>query len=359
MLAEKKALRRFLFIYIFSTVLFVGIGEWFYYRLAKEGIIQKEKLILKNQIIQFLHQNPFFMRIIRFERSFYVPDGMKVLVYIDNKLVFSNSPLLDIKEEYIEIRGWKKIKIIATEKFPKEKLNEVIRRLFVFNLFFLLFLTVVSVFLGKIFLAPLKEVINNLENFIRDATHEMNTPLSVILTNIELLDEENKPIKRIKNAALRLHKIFEDLKYVRLYHKRKKEIKRIKLKEFLQQRIALFEGIVENKNLFIEIDADEVCLEIDREDLIRLFDNLLSNAFKYAPKNSTVKITLNKNFFCIENEGEIKNINKLTHKFYRENESEGGFGLGLYIVKTIADEYSFKLKIENKNKKVNICLYFV
>ncbi len=358
MLAEKKALKRFLFIYIFSTVLLVGIGEWFYYKLAKEDIIQKEKFVLKNQINEFLNKNPYLMRAIR-GNSFNIPKDMKVLVYINDNLVFSNSSLLDLKEEYLERKGWREIKIVATKKFPYEKLNEILERLLIFNLFFLLFLVTVSVFLGKIFLAPLKEVINNLENFIRDATHEMNTPLSVILTNIELLDEKSRPIKRIKNAALRLNKIFEDLKYVRLYHKRKKEIKRIKLKEFLQQRIVLFEGIVENKNLFIEIDADEVCLEIDREDLIRLFDNLLSNAFKYAPKNSTVKITLNKNFFCIENEGEIKNINKLTHKFYRENESEGGFGLGLYIVKTIADEYSFKLKIENKNKKVNICLYFV
>ncbi len=358
MSAEKTALKRFLALYLISTVLLVGIGEWFYYKLAKEEIIQKEKFVLKNQINEFLNKNPYLMRAIR-GNSFNIPEGMKVLVYINDNLVFSNSSLLDLKEEYLERKGWRKIKIIATKEFPYEKLNGILKRLLIFNLFFLLFLVTVSVFLGKIFLAPLKEVIRNLENFIRDATHEMNTPLSVILTNIELLDEKSRPIKRIKNAALRLNKIFEDLKYVRLYHKRKKEIKRIELKEFLQQRIALFESIVENKNLFIEIDADEVCLEIDREDLIRLFDNLLSNAFKYASKSSAVKITLDKKSFCITNEGEIKNINKLTHKFYRENESEGGFGLGLYIVKTIADEYSFKLKIENKNKKVNICLYFV
>jgi two-component system OmpR family sensor kinase len=358
-LAEKKALKRFLFIYIFSTVLLVGIGEWFYYNLAKEDIVQKEKLVLKNQITTFLNQNPYLMRIIRLSGSFNVPKGMKVLVYVDNKPVFSNSPVLDLKEEYVEIKRWGKIKIIATEKFPKEKLNEVIRRLFVFNLFFLIFLLVVSVFLGKIFLAPLKEVIKNLEDFIRDATHEMNTPLSVILTNIELLDEEKRPIKRIKNAALRLNKIFEDLKYVRLYHKRKKEIKEIELSGFLKERIAVFEGIIENKRIKLDLKLEKRYLKIDKEDLTRLFDNILSNAFKYAPNDSTVRVLLTKDFFCVENEGEIKNINKLTKKFYRENKSEGGFGLGLYIVKKIADEYSFKFKIENKNKKVNACLYFV
>ena len=358
MSAEKKALKRFLFIYIFSTVLIIGIGEWFYYKLAKEEIIQKEKFVLKNQINEFLNKNPFLMRQLRFN-SFEVPKNTKILVYVDNKLIFSNSPILDLKETYLEVKGWRKIKIVATKKFPQKKLNEILKKLSIFNFFFLIFLLIISYFLGKVFLAPLKKVIKNLEDFIRDATHEMNTPLSIILTNIELLDEESKPIKRIKNAAFRLNKIFEDLKYIRLHHQRKKEIKKINLKKILNERITLFNNIIENKELLLDIKADEIFLKIDKEDLIRLFDNLLSNAFKYAPKNSAVKITLDKKSFCITNEGEIKNINKLTHKFYRENESEGGFGLGLYIVKTIADEYSFKLKIENKNKKVNICLYFV
>jgi two-component system OmpR family sensor kinase len=336
----------------------MGIGEWFYYKLAKEDIVQKEKLVLKNQIVEFLNKNPYIMRAIRF-KSFNVPEGMKVLVYLDNRPVFSNTGILDLKEEYIEIKRWGEIKIIATENFPFEKLEEIKKRLFVFNMFFFVFLIIVSVFLGHVFLAPLKRVIRNLEDFIRDATHEMNTPISVILANIELLDEDSKPIKRIKNAALRLNKIFEDLKYIRLYHRRKKEIGEIEIGDFLKTRIAVFESMVENRGLKIVSDIEKCVLKIDKEDLTRIFDNILSNAFKYAPKSSVVRIVLNKNCFCVENDGEIRHIEKLTKKFYRENTSEGGFGLGLYIVKKIAREYGFRLKIENIDDKVKVCLYFV
>jgi two-component system OmpR family sensor kinase len=357
-LAEKKALKRFLLIYILSTTLLIAIGEYFYFELAKKNIIQKEKLILKNKIITFLNQNPFLIRAIRFHQ-FKIPKNTKILIYFNNQLIYSNSPILDLKVEHIEIKRWGEIKIITTEKFPKEKLNEIIKKLIIFNIFFIAFLTIISIFLGKIFLDPLKKAIENLENFIKDATHEMNTPISVILTNIELLKEESKPIKRIKNATLRLNKIFEDLKYVRLHHKRKKTPIPIELQNFLQERIKLFENIIENKKLTLNILATQTTLTIDKEDLTRLFDNLLSNAFKYAPKNSTIKITLNKNSFCIENQGEIKNTQKLTQKFYRENSSEGGFGLGLYIVKKIVDEYNFKLTIKSQNQKVKICIIFV
>ena len=358
MLAEKKSLKRFLLVYIFSTMFLIAVGEWFYYKLAKEDIIQKEKIILKNQIVDFLNRNPFLMRAVRF-KSFDIPKGMHILIYTDNNLLFANSPMLDLKEEYPVVKKWGKIKIVATEKFPYNELREIIKRLVIFNIVFIFFLILVAVFLGKIFLAPLKEVINNLENFIRDATHEMNTPISVILANVELLNEESKPIKRIKNAALRLNKIFEDLKFARLYHKRKKEINQVEISEFIKKRITVFENIIENKKITLRFNLKKIYLKIDKEDLTRLLDNILSNAFKYAPVNSTVCITLDENYICVENEGEIKNVNKLTEKFYRENESEGGFGLGLYIVKKIAAEYSFKLKIENKNSKVNVCLYFV
>ena len=62
------------------------------------------------------------------------------------------------------------------------------------------------------FLKPMRDTLNSLENFIRDATHEMNTPISVILTNIEMLKMKNtdfKELRRIEFSAKRLEKIFK------------------------------------------------------------------------------------------------------------------------------------------------------
>jgi two-component system OmpR family sensor kinase len=354
--AEKKALKRFLLIYLFSTLFLVFVGECFYYKLAKNNLIKEEKLILKNQIFDFLNQNTMLMMRLR-RNNFNIPKNMNIRIYFDNRLVFSNSPIKRVKVTYVEIKRWGRIKIIASSDFPKNKLFLIWKNLILFNIFFILFLFVFSVWLGKIFLYPMRKTINDLEGFIRDATHEMNTPISVILTNVELL-EENKNIIRIKNAAIRLNKIFEDLKYVRLHHKRKKEIKYINLKKFLEKRIKLFEMLFKNKRLEIKTDLLNYKIQADEEDLSRIIDNLLSNAIKYSPNNSEIYITIKNNTLLIINKGNIKNIKKITDKFYRENSSEGGFGLGLYIVKKICNEYNWKLDIKNVKDKVVISINF-
>lgn len=372
MLAEKKALGRFLLIYILSTVFLVGIGEFFYYKFAYKNIIDSEIESIETEIKFFLEKNKgILIKIINSELTF--STNLKFAIYKNKKLVYSNfSPekvFFDkkfwIKDNYIYyryemIKKWGRIDIIAQKPLNKRKLDFLYKNLLIFNIFFLFFLIFVSFWLGRVFLAPMKKVINNLENFIRDATHEMNTPISVILANVEMLDDiNNKAVKRIENVALRLHRIFEDLKYVSLNHKRKKELKKFDLKEFVEKRLLFFESHIENKKLKIIKNCENFEIVFDEEDLIRVVDNLISNAVKYSPIDSQIEITVKKNLFCIKNVGKIKNIKNITKKFVREEKSEGGFGLGLYIVKKISEEYNLRLEIKNLNEKVVICLYFV
>ncbi|GAB6045130.1 copper-sensing histidine kinase CrdS [Caminibacter profundus] len=373
MLAEKKALRRFLLIYIISTILLVGIGEWFYYKFSYKNIIESEIKSIETEIKFFLEQNRgMIIKIINSEFTY--STNLKIAIYKNKKLIYSNFHPKKVyfdKKFWIEdnhiyyryemIKMWGRIDIVAQKLLNKEKFDSLHRALLIFNIFFLFFLIFISFWLGRVFLAPMKEVIKSLEDFIRDSTHEMNTPISVILTNIEIIKEKpnKKAIKRIENASMRLSKIFEDLKYIRLYHKKKKELKKIDLKELISRRILVFETQIENKNLKVVKNCENFEVVFDEEDLIRIIDNLLSNAIKYAPNNSTIEIKLKKGKFCIKNIGEIKNIENITKKFVREERSEGGFGLGLYIVKKIADEYKIKFEIRNIDKKVETCLYFV
>jgi two-component system OmpR family sensor kinase len=228
-------------------------------------------------------------------------------------------------------------------------------QIIIFNIFALIFIFLMALVLGKMFLKPMRDTLNSLENFIRDATHKMNTPISVILTNIEMLKMKNtdsKELRRIEFSAKRLEKIFKDLSFVRLNHKRKKEFKNINLKEFISSKLSIFETLIEGKNLHLKKDCEDFVVNIDEEDIIRLIDNLLSNAVKYAPEGSTVYIILKNGVLNIKNKGEIKNPEKLTAKFYRENKNEGGFGLGLYIVSKICETYGFKFEIYNDTDNV-------
>jgi len=372
LLAEKKALKRFLLIYVISTLFLVFIGEFFYYKLAYKNIIDSEINKIDTEVKLFLNKNRGKLRRVLQNKNITLPDGIKFAIYKDKKLIYSNLPTSKIefnKKYWIDdckiyyryemIKRWGRVDVIASKPLDKNKINDLKRSLLIFTFFILIFITLISYFLGKIFLAPLKNAIKNLEDFIRDSTHEMNTPISVILTNIELLKEKynQKSIKRIENAAVRLNKIFNDLKFLKLNHKRK--IVRINLKNFVKERLKIFETQIENKQLKIVCNCEELILKIDKEDLTRLIDNLLSNAIKYAPANSVIEIEIKNNKFCILNSGYIKNPEIVKEKFVRENKSEGGFGLGLFIVNKICNIYGFKLEIKNKNSKVNACLYFV
>jgi len=364
LLSEKKALKRFLIIYIFSTLFLVAIGEFFYYKNSYHHIIQNEITILKVKLDNFLENN---------RRIFYtsIPKNLKLAIFRNKELINSNFTPKKIyfnKEYWIEKdeiyyryeikRRWWRIDFVVKKKI-KEKIYALYKELLFFNLFLILFLSFISVYLGKLFLKPMKETILDLENFIRDATHEMNTPISIILANIELLDEENRYLKRIKTASIRLSKMFEDLKYIRFHHTKKKHLKKINLGEFIEKRLLFFETQIENKNLKVIKDIEKFEIVFDEEDLNRIIDNLISNAVKYAPTNSTIKIHLKNAEFCILNDGAIKNIENITNKFVRENKNEGGFGLGLYIVKELTKEYKIKLKIANLDKKVKVCLDLV
>jgi len=365
LLSEKKALKRFLIIYIFSTLFLVAIGEFFYYKNSYNHIIHNEITILKVKLDNFLENN---------RRVFYtsIPHNLKLAIFRNKELINSNFTPKKIyfnKEYWIEDneiyyrykikKRWWRIDFIIKKKINKEKIYTLYKELLFFNLFLILFLSFISIYLGKLFLKPMKETILDLENFIRDATHEMNTPISIILANIELLDEENKYLKRIKTASIRLSKMFEDLKYIKFHHTKKKNLKKINLDEFIEKRLLFFETQIENKNLKVIKHIEKYEIVFDEEDLNRVIDNLVSNAVKYAPVNSTIEIMLKNKEFCILNDGEIKNIENITNKFVRENKNEGGFGLGLYIVKELTKEYNIKLKITNINKKVKVCLDLV
>ena len=346
MSSEKKSLVRFVIIYIVSTIILLGIGEWFYYKLAKESLIKEHRVMLISKVDKFLENKVKQKGLANLKLL------KNMAIYKNGYLIASNftPPKLDFSKEinikdnkiyYIKklIRPFGIVYIVTFECFH----NNLLNRLIIFNVFALIFIVFIAFILGKVFLAPMKKNIEDLENFITDSTHEMNTPISVIMSNIEILEIKgivNKEFDRIKNASKRVSKIFEDLKFIRLNHNTKKEIIDINLKQFLLERIKYFE--IEPK-----MELEDISIKIDKEDLTRLIDNLLSNAKKYS--NKFIEIKLNREFLSIRNDGKIENIKNIADKYVRENKNEGGFGIGLYIVNKICKNYGFDFNIKNNN----------
>ncbi len=378
MLAEKRSLKRFLLFYLTSTFFLVGFGEYLYYLFAKNKIIEEEKYYIKNELRFYLNQNPSIPDIIKLKQLKNKGTlNIKIAVYKNDRYVygdfkperiyFNNESWVQNGKVYFLLiipKDWGKIYVLCSKSINRKALKRLKKELVLFTLFSIVFISLSAFFLGKIFLKPMRDAIRSMEDFLDDVTHEMNTPLSIILNNLEILELKGiktKESERIKLASLRLSKLFKDLVYVKFNKGKRRVIEEFDLKELILDRIEIFSLFTESKNLKIEKELKELVVRMDKEDALRVIDNLLSNAIKYSPQGSVVKIALNKNddkCLIIENEGEIKDKSNIIKKFVREDKRSGGLGLGLYIVDRICREYGLRFYVLNEHSKVMIKIYF-
>ena len=194
----------------------------------------------------------------------------------------------------------------------------------------------------------LKHLVDSQKKFLKNSVHEVNTPLSIIRTNIDLLKmhtPNNKYISNIESGAKIIQYIYDDLSYMIKKDRIEYPKEYINFSEYLNSRIDFFNQIAISNNLiFIPKIEDEIYIKFNQTELQRIVDNNISNAIKYSHSNSPIDINLS----YLENDDiefsvktcsdKIESIEKIFDDFYRENVSRGGFGLGLKIVKEICDK---------------------
>jgi len=364
---EQKSFKRFLIVYIVSTLLLLLIGSFFYYKTTKQTMVELHISTMKTNVEKFIKVNIQS----KFIRTGKKPDflNMPISIFVNKKYIIGNFKANNInfsKRYFIqnqklyfihkEHKLWGDAYILTFVDISQD-IKNLKQEIFIFLLISVIFIIFIAFVLGKIFLQPMKDSIKILENFIVDTTHEINTPISNILINIEFIDElypnckNVEELKKIKNSAFRISKIFKDLSYVQLNHKEQKYIQSLDVDKILLERLEFFNTFILNKHLNIITEITPLKLDIDKEDLIRLLDNLISNSIKYTKIDGTIHIILD-NYIKIINDGTINDISNIKLKFKREAKDEGGFGLGLYIVQKIVDTYHFKFSIYTKHNKV-------
>jgi len=197
------------------------------------------------------------------------------------------------------------------------------------------------------------------DSFIKHSIHEINTPLAVIMTHIDLFkmkEGDNRYLTKIEAASKIISNIYEDLSYMVKKNRFVYVKKHFNVSEFLEERIDFFSEIARgNKhNIISEIDND-IWLYFSPEELQRIVDNNLSNAIKYANRGTDVKVVLQEEqeeivlrFFSIS--PKIEDIEGIFKAFQRENDVRGGFGLGLEIVYTICQKENVKIEVQSNDK---------
>lgn len=220
----------------------------------------------------------------------------------------------------------------------------------------MLIASVIAYLLVRLFLKPLQMQIDNLNNFIKDATHEINTPLSVILMSVEML--ESKPldstlaskINRLKLAAKSLNHLYKDLVALNFPHTIDNEKKILHLDSLLKERLLYFELFFMQKSLKVNTTIQSCTFLASAEKLTCMLDNLLQNAYKFNKKNGSIDIVLKNGFLSIKDSGcgiKQEHLDSIFERYTRHNQTNGGFGIGLELVKRICDEYHISINIKS------------
>lgn len=281
------------------------------------------------------------------------PRELRLGIYrFENKIIAN--PLIIPQREFERERRNSHYKIFLESDNADKKILSM--RLKLGAALFLVFVAmgVVATILVRLFLKPLNEYIASLDLFIKDSTHEINTPLSVILMSIETLKMDNltpneiKKINRIKFASLQLNAIYNSLVAYNFPCHTQKEY--LNLEAILRERLEFFTPFFNQKSIEIRLNVRQSYINAERNAINTLFDNLIGNAIKYNKKDGFIAFTLDDGIFSIENSGvliEWKNRGKIFERYARIGKDTGGFGIGLSLVKKICDEYGIAISVES------------
>lgn len=217
----------------------------------------------------------------------------------------------------------------------------------------------VSVLLSRWALRPVERAWNNQKQFAADASHELKTPLTVILANMEILkanknqtiDERMDWVDNTEAEARRMKNLANNLLFLAKNGDMKKPVisEKVNLSDVVMKASLAFEPVAfENKvsiDTFIESD---IFVGGDQEQMRQLINILLDNAVKYSFENTTIKIFLKeaagKAVLEVNDTGVViakEDLTNIFERFYRTDESraEEGYGLGLSIANNIVDRH--------------------
>ena len=201
-----------------------------YYENKKELYFNVSKTNAMNMIrdiktkISFSHKNKTSIKDINllnskeFSISLYNAKKEKIFgnfeknIALSENLIFQKEHIIFINDYALEHFSIKYILLKENTYFKKVS----VLKLKIIHLFLIIYsiTSVLIYFLIKRFLKPLKNEKIRLSNFVKDATHELNTPITAILMSSENTDISEKQIERIRSSATRASEIYQDLSYI-------------------------------------------------------------------------------------------------------------------------------------------------
>jgi len=206
------------------------------------------------------------------------------------------------------------------------------------------------------------------KRFLRYAVHETNTPLAVIMANIELYEMEkgkHSALQNIEAATKNIFGIYDDLSYLTKQDKIEYPKQHIVLSDFIESRISFFDIVAKQSGLHFNLvdKSERALLHFNETKLQRIIDNNITNAIKYTHDNNPIHIILSHcaKEICFEISSNSNMIEDPTHIFdayYREDSIEDGLGLGLNLVQNICKIENVNIVLHSSEENTSFAYYF-
>lgn len=209
----------------------------------------------------------------------------------------------------------------------------------------------------------------SLKEFSEEVNHEIQTPVSVIKSKLEILMQSNELSENnlaLLNTALKnLNKLERINKSIlllnKLEHKDLFDSTEINLSKEIKVVIDDYSDFITSKNLNVTSSIEDNLIISANHSLINiLLSNLISNAIKHNVDNGTISIELKNNVLIILNTGNFSNVEpeKFFQRFYKGSTSTDSVGLGLTIVKKICDLYGFAVTNQFSDNLYSVIVKF-
>ncbi len=265
---------------------------------------------------------------------------------------------------------------IGTKVALMDRTSETEQVYFQFRLYIVLafiiiiLLLAVCDFLARRSISPVDEAIKTQQQFIADASHELKTPLTVILANLDIISdhpdqtvkESEKWLENTKSEAERMSKLVKEMLFLARSDAAmdmKYNFRLISFSDVVNEVVLATEALAFERNITLESDLDESSRVVgDSERLKQVVMILLENATKYVDENGTIKVRLTSTprrteVLTITNTGTPIPTDKAAHifdRFFRVEDSrsrdQGGYGLGLSIAQNIVKKHNGEVALD-------------
>ncbi|WP_457747112.1 sensor histidine kinase [Sulfurimonas sp.] len=355
---EKKSFYSFVALYLSSSLLFILLLGYWYYSAQKSALESTtyyklnhiaDKLSgliinaqMKHKTLHLPNEEGFEYTLVPVDEAFAYKSG-----YFEKngyKVLISDAPQEHLNISYV---------VVQTKNYFK-KLQQL--QVLVLSVMGMSFVVVgfISFILSKLFLKPLHNRMMQIESFIQDVSHELNTPITALkMSASRALKKEvydKKILTNISISTKQLESIYKSLTFLN-FKQKQEEAQKINFKSVVENVLLYYKELTDAKGIEIKKNLQDVELVMIESRAELLVSNLLSNAIKYSMPETAITLKLREDFFSIEDEGvgiKEQKLQEIFEMYKRESQIAGGFGVGLSIVKQICDANNMHIDVESK-----------